>query len=59
MFTAIRIELPSIWIGPRPSKQDDSSHSTRLYQEYVPPEAVRNDPKIASAYKFHGEAAVE
>jgi hypothetical protein len=66
MFAAFTASLPSVFVRPggpdcehRGSKDDDSSYSTRLYEEYAPPESVRNDPKVASSYVFHGEAAVE
>jgi hypothetical protein len=45
MFAAL--ELPSLWSSPA----KESSHSTRLYEEYVPSRPDGPD--------FHGEAAVE
>jgi hypothetical protein len=60
MFVAVTISLPSVFIGAsRWSKANDSSHSTQLYEEYAPPESIRNDSKVASSYTFHGEAVVE
>ncbi|KAI9774787.1 MAG: hypothetical protein M1840_000003 [Geoglossum simile] len=60
MFTTITFSLPSVFAGPSHSSKDDgSSHSTRLYEEYAPPESVRNDPKAAGSFAFHGEAAVD